>query len=260
MADPVAVEEFAGISPRFAGKPGEMTGTRILKIAWSDYGNYYKELFPVGLLPATCPNESSLYADNVEIEPFFDEDVPTGVTLPNAYNFAKVTVHYKQVPYEDDGTNIITRRWTVGGQFLTMPNTGFQLEKAGGGWEDIRNPDLKAGKIIGTIDHEITIHQAASVPWVSIRSMVGCVNNAAFEGAAQETLLLQGVEITQVVASDGTKPYQITYKFQERNVNGSSSVTWNHIFDPSYDQGKWRRIRQRDENPLYALADFSLLF
>lgn len=260
----VAFDELYG-SPKLTGTATEVTGTREGCIAWGDQDTYYTELFPppvngVPQLPAAWPGRPRLYANKVTFSPVFDEDVPVSNGPPLAYKLCKATVEYATLPYEQadsEADQIITRRVTVGGQMLTLGAMGF---KWGDDGTKILTSDAYVPKFVGEISHEITIHRALAVPYAYIRGLVGKVNHAAWNGAAKETVLFMGVDIQQVYYSDGSAPYQITYKFQERNIDGDPRVGWNHSFDPSYDQGKWRPVLCQNGQKPYLPGNFNLLW
>jgi hypothetical protein len=172
-------------------------------------------------------------------------------------------VEYKTLPYEQadsEADQIITRRVTLGGQYLTLPAVGFKFADAG---QTFSNPEGYCQKFIGEISHEITVHRAHAVPYAYIRGLVGKVNHALWQGAAAETVLFIGAEVQQSVYSDGSVLYQITYKFQERNVDGNTQIGWNYVFDPTASkknlQGRWRRILQHNGEPLYKPGNFNHL-
>lgn len=259
----VAFEELLG-SPKFSGTAEERTATRIGLIAWSDIDAFYQELFPppsygIPQLPAQFPPGSGIFANSVTFEPQFEHAVPTVTSPCNGYERAKVTVEYRTVPYEqsDPQTDqILTRKSTVGGQFVTLPASGLRWGDDG---SRISNPDVQAAKLIGTIEHEVTVHRAVAVPWAAIRSLCGCVNSSPWYGAAIGTVLFLGVEMTQQVNAGGSTTYSIAYKFSERNINGVS-VGWNYSFDPNTGSGIWRPVVTESGDPVYAGGNFNLLF
>lgn len=262
------LDEFTGQSPKLTATATEVKATRVGKIPWSSMDAYYVYLFPapvngIAQLPRAFPGRPLLFANSVTFEPFFDQDVPTSSGPPLAYDLCKVTVEYATLAYEQADSSadqIITRRVTVGGQYMTMPAVGFKWADTG---ETASNPDAYTQKYIGEISHEITVHRAPAVPYAYIRGLVGKVNHAAWNGAAKETVLFMGADIQQVIYSDGSAPYQITYKFQERNIDGDARISWNHMFDPTASkkspQGKWRPILQINGEKLYKVGNFNLL-
>jgi hypothetical protein len=265
----VAFEELSGISPRFRATETEVEATRVGIISWADKDNYYKELFPsavngIAQLPAAFPGRPRLYAESVTFEPLFDQDVMTEYGPPAGYNLCKVTVEYATKPYEQDDNEsdqIITRRITLGGQFVTYPSTGFKFADTG---KTFVHPDGYVTKFFGTVGHEITIHRAPTVPWYSIRGLVGKVNHAPWNGAAAETVLFGGCDVQQVYYADGSQPYQITFKFEERNIDGDPRIGWNHVYDPTATkgavQGLWRPILQLNGEKLYKVGNFNMLW
>jgi hypothetical protein len=265
----VAFDELSGISPRFVATETEVKATRVGIIAWADKDAYYSELFPssvngIAKLPATFPGRPRLYAKSATFEPLFDQAVMTEYGPPAGYELCKVTVEYETKPYEqedDEADQIITRRIALGGQYMSEPACGFKWEDTG---KTFTNPEGYVQKFVGTISHEITIHRAPTVPWFAIRGLMGKVNHAPWNGAAAETVLLAGVDVQQVCYADGTQPYQITFKFEERNVDGDPRIGWNHIYDPTATkgavQGRWRPILQLNGEKLYKVGNFNMLW
>lgn len=260
----VFFDELTGISPRLSASAGEVTATRVGLIAWSDMDALYRELFPapvngIAQMPATFPGRPLLYAERVEFGPLWDGDVPTSDGPPLAYDLCRATIEYRTTPYEQQGSQLITRRVTVGGQYMTLPNYGFRFADTG----QVVICDAIVSKFIGTIDHEITVHRTPTIPWPYIRALAGRVNSSLWIGAAAETVLFMGVDIQQVIYSDGSRPYQITYKFQERNIDGDPTIGWNHVFDPTHTkkdpQGKWRPILQANGEKPYKTGNFNYL-
>jgi len=267
----VTFYEYTG-SPVYSGDGRKLSAIRQGEIDWSDIDALYLELFPAAVggipqLPALCPGSSVLRVSGVKFEPLFSDaqiasTTGTGIANPiNQYDCCKVTVNYKTLSYDQANPStdqILTRRVSIGGQFMTIPNTGLKWDD--GDCADITNPDILAAKFIGTIDHEITFHRVPSIPWATLRSLIGKTNSAAFEGAAVETLLFEGVSLQQTVTAGGAEPWQMTCKFKERNVDGNNSITWNHFFDPDPNQGKWRKVvTQNGGAKVYPTGDFNNL-
>ena len=254
----VSVEEYTG-SPSFAGERDKASGTRRVRLAWGSIDAYYTELFPAAVggipqLPALMPGSLYLRAKSVAFKPEFDEALIASYGPPNAYDYAVAVVQYETLPYgqdDPDSDQIITYRVSFDAQMYEMKNTGLKWK---GTNTPIDNPDFHAAKLVNTIDHELTFHRVVTVPWATLRSLFGKVNNGAFYGAAADTLLLGGVEIQQTLSLDGTIASQVTIVFKEKNIDGNATYGWNHMFDP--DDGKWKEVETEDDKPLYPSGDF----
>lgn len=282
---PVTFDELAG-SPSFSGTPNGLTATRRGKIAWTDGNALYQELFPppsggYPVLPVLFPGSSVLYAESVEYEPFVGEDDIPLSSGPATYAFALATIKYKTIPYTKSGASgqIITRKWSVGGEFLTYKNTGLQwANDAGtGGFQKVNNPEHHAGKLIPHRNLTVTLHQVTPTYYTSLQTtcdgLVGKVNNATWEGSAAETVLFLGGDFTQTVAADNSQTWQVELKFAKRIVkNGSQEVGWNYAFREDAAGGaKWVRLQtekndgasppvQIQGDHIYPLGDFSTLY
>jgi hypothetical protein len=259
----VAFYEYAG-SPKFTGTGKEFTATRVGEIPWASMDAFYSELFPSAATPAFLPGSSVLRAQKVSYEPIFDEAsiisttagvLPSPIASPtNVYTLAKATIEYANIPYEETSEHYpIRRRWNVGGQLLTIPNKGLA-------WADVTpvvaidNPEMRGHLFVGTIRHEVTISNVDVVPWAAIRGLVGKVNDDTFEDAADECLLFSGVDISDNTSPQGDVVYTLGYHFDERNIDGDDTKTWNHLWDPG--QGKWRPVGREGGGNLYTSGDF----
>ena len=268
--------EYAG-SPTYSGNATSRKAIRRGYISWGQIDNFFNALFPapvtgVPQLPDTCPGSSILFVESADFEPRLgDEDVPTVAGPPVQYAYADVVIQYATCAYEAAGDHLITRRTMAGGQMMSLP--GFSMR-----WQDtgdlITSPEVTAAKFVGSMTHQITLHRCPSVPWSVIRSLVGTVNAATFEGVAAECLLFDSFEEEVVVTQNGTNASEVTLNFIERNVDGDTSITWNHLWDPATSQ--FRRVERAgyaaEEEPgassssgdagggLYEIGDYSQLY
>lgn len=258
---PVTFDEIPG-SPVYAGTASELRATRVGLIPWGSIDAYYLELFPAAIagvpqLPALCPGSSSLYAESVEFKPYSGD---TGATFvggsPSTYDQAEVTVQYKTIPYSSESNQIVTRRISMSGEFLVLPNRGLQW--SGTPPVPVKGEDLNAGKIIATLEHQLTFHRVPVPNYADIRALIGKVNDGAFEGAAAGTLLFLGAEFRQEVTTDGSHPWEVDQRFMERRINGDSALGWNYFFRP--DTGTWEQLETVSGDPIYDEGDFDSLF
>lgn len=263
----VAFDEYTG-SPTYSGSLTEMRATRKGKIAWGDIDNLFLELFPAAVLgipqlPALCPGSSVLYADSVNFAPLHPDGDQDYTQTPPTYTYADVEIGYKTLSYEqtDPATDqIVTRRFSIGAEFMTMKNRGIRWK---GEADPIKDTEFDAGKIVPMLETIITLHRVTAAYYSSLRTaidgLIGKVNDGSFEGAAQGTLLFLGGEFQQTVTSDGTSPWQVELKFQCRLAKtGSDSVGWNWAWDD--DSGRWREYETTKGDKVYPEGDFTTLY
>lgn len=266
---PVAYTELAG-SPKYSGGRDSLSATRMILIDWADIDALYLELFPAAVsankpsLPALLVGSATLYADSVDFEPFIGEDdVPDCGGSVAAYDLAKVTIQYKTIPYSQGGgadDQIITRRYSKTGEFMTLPSNGVKWDGAAGA---ILDPDIVAGKVVPMEEITVSLHRVTPAFFTtlkdSIDDLIGCTNDAVFEGRAAESVLLLGGDFTQTVSADGSVTHECEIKFGVRSIkDGANKRGWNYFFDPV--TGTWRRLKTKDGKDIYELKDFSTLY
>jgi len=258
----VSYEILAG-SPKFNFQREGSTGSMEVLIAWGDINALAAEMFPPpffvnGFLffppRGTMPGYSWLKAESMTVEPF-PADLPGGGA---ADSHAKCNLTFKADPREEDedGETLLTHTYDVGGEFLTLPQSGMRWE----GGDPIKQEDITAGKIVPQVEHQMTWEQVPFVPIAAIRANIGTVNGGPFFGASSESLLFVGAQITRTVTTDGQQPYKVDYRFSERVLqHGSYRVGWNHFFNP--DNGQWRRIVSVGTGAyVYRYGNFGALF
>lgn len=261
--------------PKYQGGRDSASATNQVIIDWADINTLYNELFPPAVgnkpsLPALLFGSSVLYADSFEAEPFVGEDdIPNCIGGLQEYDKALVTIQYKTIPYEQgggDADQIITRKWGVSGDVMVLPSHGVRW-KVGG--KAVNDPDVRAGKIVPMIDLSVTLHRVTAAYFATLRDtvydMIGTVNDAAFEGADAETLLLLGGDFTQNISADGTTTYQCEVKFQHRVVFDAAGNPqgWNYFYNPK--SGNWEELETiaippAAAKPIYLLSDFNDLY
>lgn len=253
----VPFDELAG-SPKFSLGRESRDATRVGKVAWANIDLLALECFPVApALPGVYPGITFLYADAVEIEPFHPdpglEMVCTGNTA--SYDFARVTIKYSRLPYES--STLITRRYSMTGEFMTLPSGLLRWEDQAVG-KHINEEDVTAAKIIPSIEHSITWNRVlnSAIPWDAIKANIGKVNdgdldNAYFPSVTDETLLYLGAELNFTFSTDGSQVWTLEHRFQERRVKSGADVFgWNHFWRPS--DSLWKKLLNKDDNnPVY---------
>lgn len=261
--------------PRFSGGSQGLTAVQQYKIAWADIDAFYLELFPAAVggfpsLPAKLSGSTTLFADSVEFVPLVGEDDNPGGGSSQSYTYAKATVNFKQIPYEQaqasdsaaDG-QIITRKWNVSGEMLTLPSSALQ-------WADNANAavpeEVNGALIVPSLDIVVTLHRVTSTYFATLLGnvfdQIGTINNAIFEDAPAYTLLLLGGDFEQVVSANEVS-YQcelkFSYKGRETEVPGDAQQQgWNIFLDPA--NGKWHYLKKKDGNDIYKSSTFTDLY
>ncbi len=235
-------------------------------IDWNNIEALNAECYPAApLIYGRHPTVNYLYVDSIEISPkhenaaLEDISVVSGIAV---HSLAKIEVTYTRVDFdeEDDGAggfDLLSRKWSFTGEFMTLPSHSLEWEDIPG--QAVQQEEISAAKIIPTIEHSITQHRRTSINWTAIRENFGKVNDGEYQGAADETLLLAGVEISFQFNSNGTKVYTQDLKFHERLIKqGANTYGWNHFLRAD---GQWKRLKDKAGNLIYPKTnDFADLF
>jgi len=297
----VSYEELDG-SPKIKSDRKGGSATRMFKIAWVDISAFFVELFPYPFsgYPAVSwvPGYSWLLAQSAEAEPF-NNTKPGGVNVGSGITFcdiAKVTVQYAP-PSEDqqqqstsdgspagtggggDGTGpggkgggtggqkgttkepvvLMTHELHIGAEFLTISNLLLKFESDGKDAE----PGVRAGRLVPTIEHQVTWHNVNEPPWVNIRFCAGTVNGKnGFLNAPRETVLFLGAEASRDLTDRGNKAWTLKYKFSEKDLETPRGKGWNHFYraDKNAKVKIDRLLTKPDGLPVYQWSDFESLY
>lgn len=250
-------------SPTFDFSLESQKSKRVGKIPWSSVPDLLEELFPFGsIVSAAHPSYPIMRARSLSVVPFSgDNEIPTSpvssdLTLSsvNEYAYAKATINYDYTPTSGEGdpqdpepnpdpVTLLSHRWSIGGEYLKVPPTGFE-------WcdEGIVDPEqINVGILIPTIEHQISWPRVQYPPFSTIRSTIGKCNTTAISFATgvilPETLLFLGADLQRDILSTGALAWQVTYRFSERRVKAAddgcspAGVTgdttaggWNHLY------------------------------
>lgn len=302
----VDFDEIQG-SPKFDYGPDGWTAVREGYTAWTDIDTFIAELLaptitagqtPIQGAPKSFPTNTNLRVANIHIEPEL-----TSQTGPNAnedfetlisYQRAKWTIRYEtqrgsfpnnenEALEEGDPVPFLSHRWSAGGEFLTLNNSGLEWSTDSGAVSE----DVNAGLLIPTIEHQITWERVVRPPFNGIRATLGKVNEARGSFATgtiyKETLLFVGAELERQVMSDGKRAWKVAYRFSERAVEatdtGSDSIQaivsgavetttiggWNHFYRQLDGKTGFYRLAKKLEGDvtdafIYPLANFAALF
>lgn len=200
------------------------------------------------------PLSQKLFASSVEIDPLGGEAAPFSVGINGNYtsntlymNGAVATVTYStpESNLSDSGNNpnsngndpvpFLSHSWSCGGEFVNFDDQAKLI------WGRYLNfstsPNLlsttndtargiDAGFTIPTIEHQIRWSKVKNPPFHTIRETCGCVNSDAIwlrttgtrRPILPECMMFVGAELSQDVFADGSKGWEMTYRFSERII------------------------------------------
>lgn len=98
-------------------------------------------------------------------------------------------------------------------------------------------------------------------PITRLESMVGRVNSDVFLGSEEETLLVEGYDITETFRASAIAPHtnRVTVNINQRRIDtGSGIVGWNH--DYREEPAGWAKLLLTDDEPRYKLTAFAGMF
>lgn len=287
----VLYEELEG-SPTFRANDGGLTAIQKWKLEWDQIDALLEEAFPTKLpignkidhvLGLLFPGKDWLAATNIAIAPLkgavpvWDASVGRNKYVDGGA-VATITYTHREGELPEPGTDendpndtnivIASREVTIGGEFLVMPNQGLKVETVPGTFETIQNEDVRAGKLIPTVEHTLTMHRVPEIPFNSIVTIVGKVNEfQALFDAPIETLLFLGARARRDRTTRGDTMWELEYRWSQRIIATEDDIdgdglgewaTWNHYWIP--DVGKWLRVWTKDDKRIYPLTSFAPLF
>jgi hypothetical protein len=258
----LATAEHGGPSPIYSADRESRGCTRVGVIAYADIDAALLELFPdPPAIPGIHPTVAYLFADKVtEIRPWPDSPDVSEVSCPagvNVYAYAKLTIQYATLKYDE--ADLLSRSRTYSVESMPLPDVG--LRWAGG--DKLELADVQAYKNIPIIEHKITLHRSTGSSDATIRDLGGFVNDGAFEGADDQTLLFTGADESFTISTNGVKSYTKTFTFKERRIKHAGNVYgWNHAWRADAPGGgAWVLIETENGDPLYPKStDFGNLF
>lgn len=204
------------------------------------------------------PLSQKLFASSVEIEPLggdaarFSTGINGDYTHSNLYqNGAVATVTYStpESNLSDSGNNpnsngndpvpFLSHSWSCGGEYINFDDQAklrwgtFEVPLYGvdqlSSYPTPSNDaarGVEAGFAIPTIEHQIRWSKVKNPPFEVIRECVGCVNSDPIwlrttgnkRPILPECLMFVGAELSQDVFADGSKGWEMTYRFSERII------------------------------------------
>ena len=248
--------------PTIKCRPDSITGMEKYLLDWSNLSALGIEYFRYGAtgymlpLPQQMPGFPGLYCDEISLDPLItdlvgDFNTTQPVSGQEWKNYCVATLSYKTLgAKETQGSAEFSRTTTIGGEFVELP-------KGLAGWglvpgDDRVDPsgDPRIAKFTPTFDHNLSIDRILSIPWNTLRSLIGSVNNATLMGSPAETLLFAGADVRSKSNLSGTS-YSLELKVIEKPTN------WNKFFRPynnAFEYITW------NGNKAYRLDDLSALF
>lgn len=269
--------------PKFNFTPRSGSVTWKWRINWADVSPFLYEIFPASTSTAIYQSEAEplsqkLFASSVEIEPIiggqtrFSTGLSGNQLSSSLYQdgaVATVTYSTPESNLTDSGTSpstngddpvpFLSHSWSCGGEYITFDSeaelTWASLDAAGvaSATADTAR-GTEAGFPIPLIEHQVRWSKVRNPPFSKIRERIGLINSDPIvlrtTGTARpifpQCLLFLGAELQQDVFSNGTKGWEVTFRFSERVINAeniysgvSSSLSyggieyggWNHFFD-----------------------------
>lgn len=221
-------DEMAG-SPVRDITPVGQRATRMAKIPGSRLDELIAYVFPLADFGRAYPGNAALRASNMHVEPVGSDGskivTPTSADLDidsiNTYEWLRVTIDYETMQADthqgDDPQLLLSHRWAIGGEFLTVDSKGLEWSDGGS-----VNEDVKAGIVIPTIEHQITWMRVERPPFDVMRDRIGTVNDALVKFKTgeiyPETLVFLGAELNRDILTSGALAWQVGYHFSERRV------------------------------------------
>lgn len=228
-----------------------------LTFGWGIYGrdlnDFFYEVFPRNSssnLYATeaDPLTGRYRASRISFEPFQGDKTPTKVgasfsdstlydhPINDGRPTLKAIVTYSTVQSDidnnqQDPVTMLTHNISIGGEYIQFTNerklnwsviTNSTIPSTYANVGTVQNGTANFGFVLPTIEHQITWHRIVSPPFEAIRARLGTVNSDLIEFVTGKilphTFLLLGAEISRDILSDGTKAWNVSYRFSERRI------------------------------------------
>lgn len=252
------------------------------KISGGDLKAFMDECFPeptaggstVYSWPLQYPKKPWLYCQSLSLEPLGGEDaIPTfdDVERTNAYEFWVANLEFGTLSWEeksDPNTNdvtLVTIDVSFGGEYVNLQQFKLYWKTANGGNEIVEG-DVDTGKLIPTVEYNITLHNYLYLPIQTITKNLGKVNSTANQligHEAPETLLFIGASANRTITWQGTGLWQMSLRFSEKAIKHTQSGTastygWNHFWRP--EQSIYEKVVDANNNLIFPTTDLSKLF
>lgn len=288
------VEELAG-SPRVRfTRGGEATATRVFKCPWEDRVDFAIELFGgydtaggslVYTAGAPFPGFPTLYCDDIDIQPFSENQAPHANAFSsgageehNAYDYARITAIYKLQqdlssaggPTAPEGT-YLTLEADASVDAFTVPGRSWRwyVNSADDG---AVKTDVGVPIKIPMVNYRLTWDRTPVIPNDAIKNCIGRVNDATFLGWPIGCVMFDEPKIRGRFQPNGVQLWSLDYSFRAKALDSTASpgttldYSWSRFYREEAGTGSdanehWLKIRVKNAHtPPYAEADFSTLF
>ena len=265
--------------PQMTGTREQFTLNTQWKIAGGDVWDLFSECFPeptfggvtIHSQPLQYPGRSWLYCNSLSVAPLGGEDQApnfNSVTGYNSYDHLIATLQFGTVPWEeqtDSDTGDVTLRTvdvSFGGEYVNLQQYKLFWTTAVPGLNEIIEGDIGTGKIIPTIEYNVTLHNYAFFPINAVIDNLGKVNDTANQIIGHEdveTVLFVGASANRTITWRGTGLWQVGLRFSEKQTkHGADSYGWNYFWRP--EKSEWQKVVDANDKVIFPTADLSELF
>ncbi len=260
----VPFEEYPN-SPTLDGTATDRVFTRMGKIAWDDIDTVWAEAFPPAPnIPAAFPGNANFRVKKITMKPLgatAQKGIGSCSLSANGiamHEYCELVVQYGTTKYDDSTRRQLTINFGV--EVQTVPSAGLYWDNG----DRCNRLDIPMNVRVPVSEINDTYFKIPTSSYPSllgaIRFNIGKVNAGAFSGAAPETLLFTGSQVSFQFDSNGSKEYTAVHRFSEKNVE-NLGYGWNHYLDP--DAGQYRKLffdAGLTIPPYATSADFGNLF
>ncbi len=212
----------------------ETVATRLFKIDWDDLSAFLIELkggyrdAPGNpwTEPARLPGFDYLYCVDAISEGLGVGSQSSGIDGDYIkYEYAKITARYELLSIHEgrhigQPDSILEESIRISGQLITLPDGSFV-------WRSDDKPvNEQPGKLMPSMEYNITRPGGAQLNQDTILSLVGSVNDDVWRGFAAGKVLFLGAEANKTTTTDGGGAWRTTYSFLIR------TIAHNYFFRP----------------------------
>lgn len=233
----------------------------------------------------TFPGKPWLILDTIDIRTHDEDDITgtdsNGVAYSNGgwiLDLSYTTPEFDQDELNNDNQDLpetpndtfLTVRTTLSGQIMTIPNEGLEWLTANDDSSTDVGSNTNAGIVVPMIAYQLTWHFVVNPNWSAIRAGIGTVNSTTFLGHPAESVLFEGLESSRQYQVDGTRKWEITFRFVAKDLKYTDPTTgttstagWNHFYrsDPGAGDPNWQQIVVKSGlKDIYVSTDLNELF
>lgn len=242
MADIDTAVEYVELhgARREGWNQGRWQCTRAFRVRWEDRFRFAADALGsaqqigdrvVYRLPARYPGlVVPTYVASTEIQPMGRSSNEPGYSDVISYEWAKVTLQYETPEFdreESEAQVYVEETWSGTVQFVTMPQGTYTYPSG--------DPvDSSQGKMMGTSELSLKIHQLPEIPHDLIEEKIGKVNASPFYNTPTHKILFSTYGMSRQYTSDGPTSWTLDLRFLRR------SESWLKIVNPK--TGLWEEI------------------